>query len=293
MIRVAHATDIHWFDPPDPCEWTPKRLLGLANLHLKGRRKHFDPEVQTALVRALSYVEPDVAIVSGDLTALATEAEFAIARAALQPLLDTVPTFVQPGNHDVYTREARRHDRIARFFGPWLHRDGPIGHLRHPGLTVIGLDPCRPHLTASGILPSDQLTALEAALGRTPQGDRVLLTLHYPVVDRHNAPYEHWEHGLRNARALIDTLQRSARRPDAVIHGHVHHGYQARIQLADTSIPTFNPGSGGYGWMPDQDRAACFNVYALDHEGLQAVERYRYDGSAFRPEAGGAYQTGR
>lgn len=293
MIRVAHATDIHWYVPPEPCQLTPKRALGLANLHLKGRRRHFDPEVQRALVHALGEQQPDLVVISGDLTALATPKEFLRARQALTPLLDRIPTFVQPGNHDVYTREAQRADRIGAFFAPWLHRAGPIARLDRPGLTVLGLDPNRPHLTASGRVPPDQLRALADALTRVPVDHRLLLTLHYPLVDRHGALYDHWEHGLQNVGELIAVLKAAPRVPDGILHGHVHHGYQGVVDLGHQTVPTFNPGSGGYAWMPKSDRAACFNVYHLEPEGPVQVKRFRHDGATFVEEPGGAYASGR
>lgn len=165
--------------------------------------------------------------------------------------------------------------------------------LEQPGLTVLGLDPNRPHLTASGWIPPDQLSALADALPRVPDDHRLLLVLHYPVVDRHGALYAHWEHGLRNASDLVAVLRAAPRAPDGILHGHVHHGYRAAVDLGHTQVPTFNPGSGGYAWMPGADRAACFNVYHLSAQGLERVERFRYDGADFIEEPGGAYASGR
>ena len=62
-----------------------KRLLGTANLYLRNRRKHFDAEVQTHLVRDIAALEPDAVVITGDLTAQALPQEFALAR----ELLDT------------------------------------------------------------------------------------------------------------------------------------------------------------------------------------------------------------
>jgi 3',5'-cyclic AMP phosphodiesterase CpdA len=293
-LRLAHATDLHWLSPPPLRRLLGKRLIGSANLYLNGRRHHFNAEVQAAAVAQLLAMNADAVILTGDLTAQALPEEFEAAKVALQPLLDRLPTLVQCGNHDVYTRGARRDRRMEATFGPWMHlRPDGLAAWSQPGLTVVGLDPNRPHLLASGVVPEAQLAALPAALAAAPADHALVLALHYPLLDRHGAVYDHWEHGLRNARALIDVLRASPRRPDAILHGHVHHGYRAALDLGDVVIPTFNPGSGGYAWRPAEDRAAAVNVYTLNAGQPVQVERFRFDGERFAPEAGGAYASGR
>jgi 3',5'-cyclic AMP phosphodiesterase CpdA len=293
-MRIAHATDIHWFLPPPLARLFGKRLIGAANLYLAGRRHHFSEAVQDALVAALIEARPDAVVITGDLTATALEGEFNLARARLDPILSTTPTLVQCGNHDVYTTGARRAGRLPERFAPWMHGgDRGIARFDVGALTVIGLDPNRPHLLASGELPSAQLDALDAALRGVADDRRLLLALHYPVVDRRGAPYDGLEHGLRNARALLDVLRACPRKPEAILHGHVHHGYRSEVDLGGVTVPTLNPGSGGYAWLPESNRAAAFSVYTLEPGAPIQVDRLRYDGARFSPEPGGAYATGR
>ena len=121
MLRIAHATDIHWFVRPRLSRLPGKRLLGSANLYLGRRRHHFDRDVQDALIAHMLALEPDAVVITGDLTAQALPEEFALAREQLQPVLDRFPTLVQNGNHDVYTGGSARDRRLAEHFGPWLH----------------------------------------------------------------------------------------------------------------------------------------------------------------------------
>lgn len=296
MIRLVHATDLHWFLPPPLSRIPGKRLLGTANLYLRGRAHHFDREVQQAAVRDMLAQEPDLAVITGDLTAQALPEEFALARADLQPLLSEVPTLVMNGNHDVYTTGAARADRIAQHFGAHLHLVGQsrIGRLDHEFVTVLSLDPCRPHWSASGVVPQPQLREL-ASLLRSPElaSRVVVLALHYPVLHPSGAIYDKPGHGLRNASALIDLLRSSPKLPAAILHGHRHHGYQVELELGDRSVPIFNPGTGGQRFEAEHDLAACFNVYAISPQGRISVERLRHDGQRFEPESGGAYATGR
>ena len=300
-VRVAHLTDLHWFHPPalgDLC--APKRLLGSANLYLRGRRGDFPAAMQDAAVAHVAALAPDLVVITGDLTATALAAEFAAARAALAPLLDRFPTLILPGNHDRYTRGADRSDRMRATFGAWFHSpppahpgDRPLGRLDIGALTCIALDPTRPTgLSASGEVPPAQLDALAELLRSDAlEGRTWLLALHYPILDRRGHPYDGWAHGLRNARALIQVLADAPRRPVAILHGHTHHGYTVPLPLPGGDVPIFNCGSSGYAWKPAQGRAAAVNLYTVGE--ATEVTRYLYDGAGFRAEAGGAYATGR
>jgi 3',5'-cyclic AMP phosphodiesterase CpdA len=292
-MRIAHATDIHWMVPPRLRDATVRRTVGTANLYLMGRRTQFDVRVQASLVDHLMDLDPDLVVISGDLTSQALDTEFAAARLALQPLLDRHPTFIVPGNHDVYTPGAVRSRRIHKHFGPWLHHDGVLHRWDGPGVTLIGLDPNRATwFDASGLVPQVQLDALAAVLANP--GDLqpfVGLVLHYPIVDRRGDVYDNARHGLRNAKALLDVLEAAPVRPGFVLHGHVHHGYQVLLPVRD--IPSFDCGSSGQAWLPEKGWGAAMNVYTVHDGALQGVERYLYDGRSFVLEAEGAYASGR
>ncbi len=294
-MRIAHATDIHWFTAPSLGDLTVRRSVGSTNLYVFGRRKQFHPAVQSALVDHVLALEPDLFVISGDLTAQALESEFALARAELQPVLDAIPTFIVAGNHDLYTPGAARTRRIQQHFAPWMHEQGPIHRYDDPRepVTLLGVDPNRPTwFDASGILPNDQLDALAEALADPTLADRFVgLVLHYPVVDRRGALYDNARHGLRNAQQLVDLLAAAPTKPGFVLHGHVHHGY--RSMLPGLDIPTFDCGSSGQAWLPDKGWGAAMNVYDVLGGQLKGVERYLHDGERFVPEEGGAYASGR
>lgn len=294
-MRIAHATDIHWFARPGLKDMTVRRTVGSTNLYVFGRRKQFHADVQRALVQHVLSLEPDLFVISGDLTAQALDAEFALARAELQPVLDAVPTFIVPGNHDLYTPGAARTRRIQRYFEPWMHEQGHLHRYdsETEPVTLLGLDPNRPTwFDASGIVPQAQLDALGEALADPSLADRFVgLVLHYPVVDRHGVLYDNSRHGLRNADALVDVLRAAPTKPGFVLHGHIHHGYQA--QLPGLDVPSFDCGSSGQAWLPDRGWGAAMNVYEVEDGQLTGVERYLHDGSDFVAEEAGPYTSGR
>lgn len=296
-FRIAHLTDVHWTIDPSP--WRlglGKRLLGTLNLYLGGRRYHFDDRVRDQLVADVLTQQPDLVVVTGDLTSQAIPAEFELARKALDPILSTIPTFVIPGNHDAYTFGAFKSRRIQRYFGPWmgLDRHGPVGRLDVGPVTVLGLDPNRPALSASGEVPGEQLDRLAEALSDPALRDRfVVLALHYPILGPGGSLYDNRSHGLVNVRSLIDVLDRAPVRPRLAIHGHKHHGYSGLFRFNDGhELTTHNPGSGGYLRHEEAGRAGAFNLYTLRDGQLAEVERHLFDGDRFQVEPGGLYASG-
>lgn len=295
-MRIAHCTDIHWQVAPALGDATIKRILGTANLYLAGRRHHFSPRVQAALMEHLQSLEADLVLITGDLTAQALDSEFARAREALTPVLDTTPTFIIPGNHDVYTPGAQRSKRIRQHFGPFMGLEaGEVTRMDCGPVTALGLDPNRPTwILASGVLPEAQLTALAQTLqDPTLEQQFVVLCVHYPILDRHGEVYDGANHGLINARELIEVLRSAPKRPDLIICGHEHHGFRTELDLGDAKIPLMNSGSSGYAYMPEKRRAAAMNLYEVQQGQLDNVQRFLFDGDRFGPEPGGAYATGR
>lgn len=302
-MRIAHITDPHWFVPPSWRDFSSfKRLVGAANLYLRGRRHDYPAEVKAALVEHLLKLEPDLLILTGDITATALDAEFAAALEQLGPVLRRQPSFVIPGNHDSYTDKAHRGRSIHRYFGEWMHHPPPDGSGREQlprldvgDVTVLGIDPTRATwLVASGVIPAGQLTALERTLADPSlDGRMIVLAIHYPVLDRRGAIYDGHEHGLTNARHLIDVLERAKHRPVMILHGHEHHGFHARLPMPDGGkIDVFNCGSSGYRRKPESGRTAAMNVYDLQ-PGRVEVMRFQLGENGFEAELGGAYATGR
>ena len=292
-MRLLHATDIHWFAPPTLADWSVKRALGTANLYLRGRRHDFDPGVQRALVAHVLREAPDAVLLTGDLTAQALDQEFRIAREALDPVLQRIPTLVIPGNHDVYAPDAVVEGRLRRWFGPWCGGEGPVARLDVGRLTLLGLDTNRPTwLTANGAVPAAQREALAAALAEPSLADRaVVLALHHPPVDRRGDLYVKWSHGLTDAADLAALLAAAPRRPDLICCGHVHHGFRAALALPDgAAIPVVDCGSSGHAFQPARGRAAACAAYTLGG-GALAVERWLHDGTTFAPEPGGAFAS--
>jgi 3',5'-cyclic AMP phosphodiesterase CpdA len=283
-MRVVHLTDLHVERVPRVGELFNKRALGVVNLYVLGRTHHFSEASVRGAVEATIAAEPDLVVCTGDLTSTATEEEFEAARVLLEPILTRFPFRVVPGNHDVYTSESR--GRFNTHFGPWSGQGSFPWVERFGAWDVVALDTARPALLSRGRAGPEMLARLDTLLG---EGDApAMVLLHYPLRNRHGAPYGPGTRNLEGAAALEAVLARHPR-VRLVMHGHEHHGYATTLPGGARSL---NPGAGGYAFLPKRGRTAHLNVLEVDDDGGVTVERLAWDGARFAPEPGGAYATG-
>lgn len=301
-MKLAHLSDLHCFVPPTLRGMVGKRLLGMANLYVKGRRHHFREDVAVRAFQQVVALKPDAVLLTGDLTALASPLEFERARQVLAPLLDAVPTVIIPGNHDTYTQRAAREKRIEGAFAPWIFAQRaeeqhlapggsfPTLHLL-PGVAVLGLDACQFSLGAAGRLAPEQLERLERLLVAPEVMARFrVLLVHYPLLDRHGALVKKVWRKLNGAEALLGLLERHP--VDLVLHGHDHLRYVNPMQRSDgTRWWLYNSGSCAFHRGDGYPIKASFNLYDVEEGRLARVEHWDDSPEGFRQSYGGSPPT--
>jgi hypothetical protein len=124
------------------------------------------------------------------------------------------------------------------------------------------------------------------------EGRFVFLCIHYPLLGRRGQPYGPSSRALSNAKQVIEALAQTTG-IGAIVHGHEHHGYRTELTTASGPVPILNPGSSGYARIVERDRTAHMNFYEVEDGKLAEVHRLQFDGTAFVPETGGAYASGR
>jgi len=240
-VRILHFSDIHLglgLRHIPLSDWPSKRLAGGANL-LRGRGKRFSAAADKtrAMVRLAGELEADLVLCTGDLTALATDAEYDAARSILEPLMRDRRFVVIPGNHDLYTRRDVREERFNRRFNsslesdlPELCTDGPWPIVRLPAedVAVIAVNSARPVLLkSSGRIPDAQIEGLRAALADPRIAGRfVFLMTHYAPCRADGSP-DTWEHGLENVDDLLGAA--AGIELGAYLCGHIHTTFRQRI----------------------------------------------------------------
>lgn len=198
-----------------------KRSAGMASL-LLGRARRFRLERMPDLVSRVNSLEADHILITGDLTTTALPSEFRAARVALADWLgDAARTTVIPGNHDRYTLYAHRSRRFEHYFGefspqrsyPWLRR-------LDDDTAILGLDPTRSGISASGKLPRSQLIRAREIVAAAGRIGRLLIACHYPVAVPPRFEREYSYKPLVNRDEVADWLRSVG--PHLYCCGHVH-----------------------------------------------------------------------
>jgi len=281
-VRIAHLSDVHVLDLT-AVRWTRflnKRLTGLVNL--VGHRKNAHPQslLEAAVAELVLARDIDHVVVTGDLTNLALESEFARARELLSPLSGRLS--VIPGNHDVYTRGAQRSRRFEAYFGDWMWGDGADRHYpwlksfgpQDGGVALLGFSSAVARLPflATGVVSRAQLARLDALVasgalqGRTPVA-LVHHNLHARGFRKDNM------HGLSDREAFLAALSKAGVK--LLLHGHTHVAHRMHAHGLEVI------GSGSSTWASEDPRhIARYNVYDVGPAGLEAVEIRTYSAHA-------------
>lgn len=286
MIRLAHFSDIHL--TATKLGWRVrdafgKRPTGWVNVSLLGRGYRFRHanSVVDVLRTDLAARGYDHLLFTGDATSMAFESEMAGAALRLgvgQPGLP--PATAVPGNHDVYTFGAARHQLFEKYFGMWQDGERVDGE-RYPFAKKVGhvwlvaLNTSVPNVfswDARGRAGAAQLDRLRRLCAKLDAGPRVLVT-HYPVLTAKGNPETHW-HRLRDWRAAIDTA--AACGVGLWVNGHKHRWYV--VPRGDRlPFPQVCVGSSA------QTGLWAYHEYTIDGAKLAAVRRvFDLDSGTFR-----------
>ena len=175
-MRCLHFSDVHvnvpWHELPLG-EMFNKRLVGGANLLLRRKRLFRAAREKLAVLARFAEAQAvDLAICTGDYTALGTWPELEAARRAVEALRRPRGFITVPGNHDLYLPDTLLDRRFERVFGDLLGTDWPeyaVGdfpavRLFDDRLAVVTINSARPNpqiRRSSGRIADNQLAALE------------------------------------------------------------------------------------------------------------------------------------
>jgi 3',5'-cyclic AMP phosphodiesterase CpdA len=243
-----------------------RTIVHLSDLHF-GR---VDQHLLEPLRQRLETIEPDVVVVSGDLTQRARSHEFQAARA----FLDTLPgpQIVVPGNHDVPL-----YNVVSRFLTPLVkyrryvtdnlqpeHVDGEIA--------VIGINTARSLTFKDGRISHEQIDSLRARLALLPPGLTRVIVTHHPF----DLPASFDEKDLVDRAGLAMEMFASSG-VDLLLAGHLHAsiagstaarykfpGYAALMVQAGTATSTRGRGESN-----------SFNAIRVEPDNIK-VERFSW-----------------
>ncbi len=269
-MRIAHLTDIHFQQDPIVSElFKVKRLMGSTNLYLLGRKAKFGLEVQRKSVAKIVDMNPDLVILTGDLTAQALDSEFDLARRELDPILNTFPTVIIAGNHDTYVDPFPTNMRER--FEPWLADDG-ADYKEFGDVGVLTVESCRPTLLSNGYVDPKRLDTASKLLAQS-SAPFIFMCMHYPLLNRRGETYGPATRAISNAETVLTWLK-SQDKISAYLHGHEHHGYTVPLEVQNGTIPSINPGVSGYNIDVKKKRFPHVACYTIEQGTLQNIERW-------------------
>ena len=281
-LRFAHVSDIHLLDLRGVMPWSyvNKRATGAVNLALNRRRKHDDRLFDMALQRARDS-RVDRLVVTGDVTNLSLDPEFALVRHKFKGA--GMPVTVIPGNHDAYTGGAARRQRFEHFLGGHMQGERASGHLypfvqRYNGVTLVAVSTAVATLPlfATGQLGAAQLQRLDAALQHTDREESACVVLiHHPVVEGVSKK----RHELLDLQAFGDVIRRHD--VDLILHGHEHRMLEGELPTRD-GVAVVHGVSAGTSLSTVDDKRAAVVIYTVEPTGFER-EVFRWDGATFAP----------
>jgi len=284
MFRIAHVSDLHVLSPMGVDlrrVLFDKRVTGYVNLLTKRGRVYRRDYLFAVLAAAAA--DADHMVVTGDITNLSLEGEYAEAVVLLRDVARTTEVTVIPGNHDIYLPVILHERRFPHHFNPFMQSDLPelgvdlpAGHfpsvkLRGPA-AIIGLSSAvpRPPFVSAGYVGKLQLEALARVLKHPEVARRtaVVLVHHSPFDDRFRV--EQWRSGLVDARGLRRVLQPLSR--GLVLYGHLHERLHAELTTVHGSLHVLCATAAALD-HPDPRIRAAYNLYAIDDDGrIDSIE---------------------
>jgi 3',5'-cyclic AMP phosphodiesterase CpdA len=246
-FTIAHLSDLHVTRPRLRGRrlLSPKRMIAWLAWHGRKRSRH-ESEVLDFAVRDLHELNPDMIVVTGDLTQLGLPAEYLEAREWLRKLEDFDLAIV-PGNHDVMLAESR--SETLDLWMKWLCDPPHASDSGSPDPTptclfptlrlrgevaLIGLSTAHPSppLFATGRIGPAQLARLRALLQRA--GDQKL----FRVIFLHHPPSPgtvSWRKRLLDAGPLREVIESEG--VELLLHGHSHRPTRSFLSVKNSSVP--------------------------------------------------------
>lgn len=281
-MRIAHVSDLHVLDLEGVSMWrfANKRISGAVNL-LSFRRGAHPPALLASLVDHLLERGYDHVVVTGDVSNLALDSEFARARRELERLGGPDRLTLVPGNHDTYTLGAQRERRFQRWFGDWM---GPERGLAFPivkrvgDVAILGLDSTywtMPFMSYGRVGAAQRERLVERARDAALAGTFKVVLLHHNLHRR--GRFSEATSRLRDRNDLArDLLDADV---DLVLHGHSHKANRYHLERSGKRIPVV--GCGSSTWT-NHSHMARYNVYEVRDRSLSGIHCHVFDADAGR-----------
>lgn len=192
------------------------RLVQISDLH---HGRFYLPDVALDLQAKISELEPDVILVSGDLTQRAKVSEFESCVRYLGTL-PSVPMIVVPGNHDIplYNLWTRAFHPLARYD---RYLSDFTDEFKGDNVRILGLDSTNPRRAfVNGRISEEQLAKARAYFADSPDQSWRMLVVHHHLLP---PPGYERRKAIAKADRMLEAFQEA--KVDVVFCGHLHRAY--------------------------------------------------------------------
>jgi 3',5'-cyclic AMP phosphodiesterase CpdA len=254
----------------------------LSDLHLG---KNVSSRKLEALVRDIELSNPDLLVLTGDITDRGTRSQFRWALDFLKSL--AIPFVSVPGNREVcitsfweWSLPFMAMTRYKRYFG---RHDRVVCHFETQKVVFIGLNSVHPFPSWPGKISRETRYWLKEESARY-SGHVKILFLHHPVLPVIRGS-SFWAHTLSDAGELLNTCTLNG--ISLILQGHKH-----RSAVVELFFPERNArvlvAAGGAPLMPHWD--ATYHVVEIKDKTIMIETREFLDGS-FVPKTSYQYTS--
>lgn len=232
-------------------------------------------KVADGLIEALYRIDPDLVVISGDLTQRGRSSQFIQARAYLERI--PFPCIIVPGNHDVCL-----YNLVRRFAWPLERYKQYITSelspfFTQPGLAVLGINTSRSLTWKNGRISAEQADRVRDRFARLPARTFKVLVTHHPFLpppDHQNMPL------VGRAKRMLARMGEYG--PDMLLAGHFHMSYAGGSHSVypslHHSVLVIQAGTATSSRMRRENNA--FNLIRVQDQAVELDVRM-WDGRAF------------
>ncbi len=247
-----------------------KKIIHISDLHFGDEV----PKAVDALLESIKYHEPDLVLVSGDLTQRARSKQYLAASEFLSKI--DYPKIVVPGNHDISLWNIFR-----RFFNPLKKFQKYIDDEEFPAfedeeMIVIGVNSARSLTIKSGRISTDQIDHLKNKFCGEPNSKFKGVVIHHNLIPSVNLK----EHkSLGRVELFVEEMKDCG--IDMIFSGHLHEGYSGDIKefhKDSNSIIVVQAGTAASARIRKENNS--FNLIEIYSDKIKIII-YGFDGESF------------
>lgn len=244
-----------------------RTLVHLSDLHFGA----ISPATLDPLKACVEAVDPDVLVVSGDLTQRAKGHQFRAAREFLEQFPH--PKVVVPGNHDVPLYSV-----LERFFTPLRRYRRNFSRVIEPQyiddeLAVVGVNTARSSVFKGGRINQEQVARVQRVFAGAPDTAVRVVVTHHPL----HVPDDWDEQDQEAGRSRMALEALAAAGADVYLSGHLHRTHSAGLSL-DVEAPVAGPlvvAAGTATSTRSRTETNRFNVLRIERETIR-VENFEW-----------------